>query len=76
MRSLPKFTLSTIYHRGILPSVLSNCSPTIMERLEKVHTRAARYINKVKKSVPDNLILQHAGWCPLTTYYKRSLAYV
>lgn len=80
MRSLPKSTLSTIYHQGILPSVMygisiwGNCSPTIMARLEKIHTRAARYINKVKKSVPDNLILQHTGWCPLTTYYKRSLA--
>ena len=80
MRSLPASTMSTIYHQGILPSVLygisiwGNCSPNIMARLENLHIRAGRFIKKVKKSVPDNLVLQHIGWCPLTTYYKRSLA--
>ena len=59
--------ITGIYDLHYLPS-------TIMARLDKVYIRAARFINKVKKSVPDNLILQHIGWCPLTTYYKRSLA--
>ena len=80
MRSIPKTTLLAIYHQGILPSVLygisiwGNCSPSVMKNLEKIHNRAARFIHRVKKSVPDNLVLQQTGWIPLTTYYKRALA--
>ena len=80
MRSMPKSTLTTIYHQGILPSVLygisvwGNCSPTIMANVERIHIRAARFIHKVKKSTPDAYVLQQVKWSSIVEYYKRSLA--
>ena len=55
MRQMPKSTLSTIYLQGILPSVLygiviwGNCAPTLMNSIEKIHTRAAPLHPSCKK---------------------------
>ena len=76
---MPKSTLSTIYLQGILPSVLygiviwGNCAPTLMNSIEKIHTRAARYIHRVKKSTPNTEIMKLVNWSSIETYYKRSL---
>ena len=80
MRGMSLSTLSTIYHQGILPSVLygiciwGNCSPTILENIEKIHTRAARFIHRVKRTIPDIHVLQQVGWIPIVEYYKRNIA--
>ena len=80
MRGMSKSTLSTIYFKGILPSVLygiliwGNCSPTLLSKVEKVHIRAARFINRVKKSVPDIYVLSRVGWKEIIYYYKKSIA--
>ena len=80
MRSMPKTTLLSIYNQGILPSVLyaiviwGNCSPSLMLTIEKVHIRAARFVFRLKKSIPDNEVLQTVNWKQITHYYKRTLA--
>ena len=80
MRGIPKSTLSTIYFQGILPSILygiliwGNCSPSLMSSIDKVHIRVARFINRVKKSVPDSAVLNTVKWQPIINYYKRSIA--
>ena len=80
MRGMPLPTLSTIYFQGILPSVIygiliwGNCSDNLMSYVENVHIKAARFINRVKKSVRDNAVLAKVKWKPIIYYYKRSLA--
>ena len=61
--------MAGIYNVHYLPS-----TSTIIARLDELRIRAVRFVNKVKKAVPDNLVLQHIGWCPLTTCYMRSSA--
>ena len=80
MRQMPKSTLSTIYFQGILPSVLygiiiwGNCSASLMNSIEKIHIRAARFINRLKKSIPYSAVISTVKWSTIANYYKRSLA--
>ena len=80
MKDMPKSTLSTIYFQGILPSALygiliwGNCSQTLMNSIEKIHVRAARFIHYLKKSTPHYTVLEKANWKPICHYYKRSIA--
>ena len=80
MRGMPKSTLSTIYFQGILPSVLygiliwGNCSNALLSSIEKVHIRAARFIHRIKKSVPDIYVLSSVKWKEIIYYYKKSIA--
>ena len=80
MRSLSPSTLETIYNQGILPSVLygiiiwGNCAPNIMSNVEKTHLRAARYIKRIKKRIPDHEVLSKAKWRSISHYYKRRIA--
>ena len=80
MRNMPKSALLSIYFQGILPSALygiviwGNCSPLLMLNIEKVHIRAAKFIHRIKKSVPDTVVLDRVKWKPIIHYYKRALA--
>ena len=80
MREMPKSTLLPIYFQGILSSVLygiiiwGNCSRSIMQNVEKIHIRAARFIHRIKKRISDNKILQKVNWKPIEHYYKRNIA--
>ena len=78
MRGMPKSTLSTIYFQGILPSVLyviliwGNCSNALISTIENIHIRAARFIHRIKKTVPDIYVLSQAKW-KLFTIIRRAL---
>ena len=67
MRSLPSL-LNTVYLQGILPSAMyglsiwGNGSKMHIEKLEDLHRKAARFIHRIKKNVPDDEVLQTAGW--------------
>lgn len=80
MRYMSKDTLKSIYFKGILPTVLycillwGNCCNQMMNNVEKVHIRAARFINRIKKNVPDSQVLQKANWKSILYYYKKRLA--
>ncbi len=80
MREMPKSTLSSIYFQGILPSVLygiliwGNCSTTLLSSIEKVHIRAARFIHRIKKSIPDSNVLAFVKWKEIIYYHKKSIA--
>jgi len=68
MRSLSPSTIETIHNQGILPSVLygivwGNCAPNLLNDIEKIHIKAARYIRRIKKrGVPDREVLSAAHW--------------
>ena len=71
-------TLETIYFSGILPSVLYCIviwgSSSRVPEVNKIHIRAARFIKKLPKRLPDEVILQQANWKPIEFYYKRAIA--
>ena len=72
--------LKSIYFKGILPAVLyciavwGSCNNSTMQTLENIHIRAARFICRIKKSIPDTNVLEACNWQPLQNYYKRRLA--
>ena len=45
-----------------------------MENIEKIHIKAARYIKRIRKRVPDNQVLTKAKWHSILHYYKRRIA--
>ena len=45
-----------------------------MEKLERVHRRAARIIHKIPRSCPDSEILKIAKWKSVPCMYKRRVA--
>ena len=63
MNSFDKLTLRTIYNIGILPSVLygiliwGNCAKHLLDDVEKIHIKSARFIEKIKKNVKDSDVL-------------------
>ena len=64
---------------GISPSVLygiliwGNCATHLLDDVEKIHIKAARFIEKIKKSVKDSDVLARAKWKPLDYYYKKHM---
>ena len=80
MNCFDKNTLRTIYYIGILPSVLygiliwGNCAEHLMNDVERIHIKAARFVERVKKSVKDSHILTETKWKPISYYYKKHLA--
>ena len=78
LRIMSTNVLNTIYFQGILPAALYSIliwgSSTHLPDVNKIHIKAARFIMKIKKDIPDHMVLQHAGWKPIDHYYKRSLA--
>jgi len=78
MRSMTTKTLETIYFSGILPSVLYCIviwgSSSRVSAVNKIHIRAARFIKKLPKRLPDKVILQPANWKPIEFYDKRAIA--
>lgn len=79
MNTLDKYTLRTIYNSGILPSVIygiliwGNCADHLLDDIEKIHIKAARFIERIKKKVKDCEVLAQAKWKPLAFYYKKHL---
>ena len=80
MRTFSTQVLTSIYLKGILPSVIfsiliwGNCCPNLFNKIEKIHILATRYVNRIKKSVPDHRVLSIAKWKDLSWHYKRRLA--
>jgi len=80
MRFLHPPELSEIYFKGILPSVLysiaiwGSCSNSIISTLNGLNIKAARFINRIKKTVPNENVLDHSRWKSITWYYKRQIA--
>ena len=80
MNSLDKVTLRTIYNTGILPSVLygiliwGNAADHLINDIERIHIKAARFVERISKSIPDSEVLNVANWKPINFYYKKHLA--
>jgi len=50
------FTIRTIWYcRG-------NCAPNLLNDIENIHMKAARYIRRIKKRVHDREVLPVAHW--------------
>jgi len=80
MKSFYSSTVQTIYQQGILPSVIygiqvwGNCETNLLKDLEKVHLKAARFVKRISKKIPDCEVLSIARWNSISHYYKRSVA--
>ena len=74
---LPKQTLEEIYFKTIIPSVVyckavwGSSTESGLQKLEKVHARAARIINRLPKEHDTDNTMEKAGWLPLTYIYKK-----
>ena len=80
LRSCQTHHLKSIYLKGVLPTVLyciaiwGSCNDNMMQSLEKIHIRAARFICRIKKNIPNSDVLEKCKWKPLSYYYKKRLA--
>ena len=80
MKSFSTKTLQTVYLQGILPTVLygikiwGSCSTNLIQDLEMLHLRSARFVKRISKRVPDSDVLTMAKWKDILHYYKRSVA--
>ena len=78
MRSISNSTLSTIYFQGILPPVVNGIviwgSSIRLSDVNRIHTKAARFVMKIKKNIPEDRFLQVCNWKPIKFYYKRAVA--
>ena len=77
MRFLNQKHLRDVYFKGIIPSVLyciaiwGSCTKVNMDKINSIHLKAARFIERLKKSVPDCDVLYLAKWKSISWYYKR-----
>ena len=80
MRFLNAENLREIYFKGILPTVLyaipiwGSCSTSLINKVNEIHIKAARFICKIKKSTPDSLVIEQAHWQQISWYYKKRVA--
>ena len=44
-----------------------------MTQVEKIHLRAARFINRLKRNITDNNVLSLCNWKPIEWYYRRRI---
>jgi len=78
MRFLNQINLKEIYFKGILPSILyciavwGGCSNVEMQKINRIHIKAARFIQRIKKSVPDHDILDNVNWRSSQNLKKQS----
>lgn len=72
---LPKSMLETLYFKTVIPSVLLYWvvvwgSGSKFKKLELMHIRATRLIEKLPEGMTDEDILASVGWMPLENFYK------
>ncbi len=79
MKFLPTNVLEEIYYKTVISgityciSVWGNCLIASFQKLETVHSRAARQIFNLPRGYPDDISLTHAKWQPLSCIYKPSI---
>ena len=79
MKFLPTNVLEEFYYKTIISgityciSVWGNCSVALFQKIETVHSRAARQIFNLPRGYPDDVSLTHAKWQPLSCIYKRNI---
>lgn len=79
IKFLPKSTLETIYFKTIIPSVLygvavwGSCSSALLEKLERIHARAARLIYNLPRETTINDLRNLKGWSPLSHFYTKRI---
>lgn len=63
MRMLSIKSLNTINLQGILPSVTyaislwGNCADNLIDQLDNLHIKAARFVHRIHKNIPTNKVL-------------------
>ena len=80
MKSFSTKTLQTVYQQGILPSILygikvwGSCNTNLLQDIESLHIKAARFVKRINKRTADSDVLKIAKWNNIAHYYKRSVA--
>jgi hypothetical protein len=79
IKFLPKSVLETVYFRTVIPSVLysiavwGSCSPALMEKVERIHLRAARLIHNLPRDATVDSMKKLKGWSPISYYYTKRI---
>ena len=82
MNFLPRDALVEFYTKVILPSVLygqilwSSCDKKHLDKIERLHARAARVIYRQPWDTETSKALNTAGWQTLNAVYKRKTALI
>ena len=80
MKRLPVKVLEDIYFKGIIPcvtyciAVWGTCPTKSFNRLEVLHAKAAKIIDKLSSETHDLEALRISNWKPLSYIYKRRIA--
>ena len=47
-----------------------------MEQLDALHIKAARFVYRIRKNIPDNDVLARSGWLSFDHLYKQQIAHI
>ena len=79
MPCLPPQVLEEIYFKTVVPgvtyciSVWGGCTALLFNKLEEIHTRAARLIHNLPRDRDNTYHLQKSNWLPLSYMYKKAI---
>ena len=79
MPRLPPKVLEEIYFKTVVPGVTycipvwGGCTAPLFNKLEEIHTKAARHIHDLPRDRDNTYILQKANWLPLSYMYKKAI---
>ena len=82
LRRMPRLSpkvLEEIYFKTVVPGVTycipvwGGCTAPLFNKLEEIHTKAARLIHDLPRDRDNTYILQKANWLPLSYIYKKDV---
>ena len=78
LKGLDNHILESIYFKGIIPSITYSIalwgSSKLLQTLEDIHIRAARFIFNIKESTLNTEVLAKTKWKSLSYIYKKRIA--
>ena len=79
MPRLPPNVLEEIYFKTVVSGisycipVWGGCTAPLFNKLEEIHTKAARLIHDLPRNRDNTHVLQKANWLPLSYMYKKAI---
>ena len=79
MPRLPPKVLEEIYFKTVVSGVSycipvwGGCTAPLFNKLEEIHTKAARLIHDLPRDQDNTHVLQKANWLPLSYMYKKAI---
>ena len=79
MPRLPPKVLEEIYFKTVVSGVSycipvwGGCTAPLFNKLEEIHTKAARLMHDLPRDQDNTHVLQKANWLPLSYMYKKAI---